>query len=79
MNNFKIINWGWCHTHPEELGFESDGDKLSRFHAPKDSVLSKLDLWEVVKLIYDSGLNVMIKHEEDEDSIAVDTKRFQQR
>lgn len=79
---FVVVNWVDSGHKLCELGFEPvNGAVNGGFKAKAGSAFAGLDIWETAKGIYESGLNVMIKHNPPEqvDALYVDTKRFSQR
>jgi len=72
----EICNWGFCHDRLEALGFVQD----KKYHQSYGYVTEK-ELMDVVKRIFDSGLNVMLKHSSDPNHIIVfvDNQGFGQR
>lgn len=64
-----IVDWACCESHlkPHQL---KHGDKLELTEAELSSLVFKL---------FNSGLNVMLKHTGNDVGLCVDTKSFQQR
>ena len=68
--SINIYDWGWAGKRLSDLGFESAQE------IPPEK------MYETIKKIFDSGLNVMIFRSgpnNENIAIAVDVKRFQQR
>ena len=70
----EIANWGFCHKELLDLGFVQDQKYyMSYGFVPEE------ELMDVVKRIFDSGLNVMIKHTPEHILVYVDNQGFGQR
>jgi len=77
---YTIVNWVDSGKRLKELGFVPDDEAPTNWKAPKYSVLETFDMWRMATFLYDAGLNVMLYHRPNgETMIAVDSKRFQQR
>lgn len=72
---FTIYNWSSenrCKEVLKELDLELPENEI------QVTVIG--DIWETVRRIFESGLNVMVYHSKNESTILfVDTRRFQQR